>query len=161
MIHRKVENILNWEAGLDFSRRFQIKSVSKSSYLCVRLCQSHKQTPAKGLLDFWRTISKTNRDTPLSLISFPNSIRIKVANAALTALLELKLKQPIFSTSCQRAIHEYVCQRGRSPNLCKVSSCVTQLIYASTGRECTHTHNIPNYTDEEVNKIQNLQCAAS
>ena len=52
--------------------------------------------------------------------------------------------QPLFYTSCQRATHEYVCQRGRSHNLCKVSSCIMQLIYASPGCECaqesTHTH---------------------
>lgn len=67
---------------------------------------------------------------------------------ALTAPLELKLRlselQPLFYTSCQRAVHEYVCQRGRSHNLCKVSSCIMQLIYASPGCECawgyTHTH---------------------
>ena len=90
---------------------------------------------------------------------------------ALTAPLELKLRlselQPLFYTSCQRAMHEYVCQRGRSHNLCKVSSCIMQPIYASPGCECargvythtpTHTQHSELYCDEEVNKPQNLQC---
>lgn len=86
---------------------------------------------------------------------------------ALTALLDLKLMlsvlQPLFYTSCQRAMHEYVCQRGRSHNLCKVSSCIMQLIYASPGCDCaqesTHTHtNAQLNCDKEVNKPQNPQC---
>lgn len=67
------------------------------------------------------------------------------------APLELKLRlsesQPLFYTSCQRVTHEYVCRGGRSHNLCKVSSCIMQLIYASPGRDgsmhrsaCTHKH---------------------
>lgn len=67
---------------------------------------------------------------------------------ALTVLLDQKLMlsalQPLFYTSCQRATHEYVCQRGRSHNLCKVSSCIMQPIYASPGCDCaqesTHRH---------------------
>lgn len=67
---------------------------------------------------------------------------------SLAPLLELKLmlskSQPLFYTSCQRATHEYVWRGGRSHNLCKVSSCIMQPIYASTGcestQEYTHTH---------------------
>lgn len=52
--------------------------------------------------------------------------------------------QALFYTPCQRAAHEYVCERGRSHNLCKVSSCIMQPIYASPGWDCaeadTHAH---------------------
>lgn len=79
--------------------------------------------------------------------------------------LELKLmlsdSQALFYTSCQRATHEYVCTRGRSYNLCKVSSCIMQLICTSTGceytQECAHTHrNSLLYSYKEVNKPKNL-----
>lgn len=89
-------------------------------------------------------------------------------------LLELQLmlskSQPLFYTSCQRATHEYVCQRGRSHNLCKVSSCIMQLIYAFTGcvrtQECTrahtHTHAVHNcIVMRRKTNIENRRCFTS
>lgn len=105
-----------------------------------------------------------------------NPPSVESVGAPLTPLLELKLmlskSQPLFYTSCQqRATHEYVCRGGRSHNLCKVSSCIMQPIYASTGCEstqsCTRTHTNTRfyqsqlYCDEEVNKPQKHQCFRS
>lgn len=111
--------------------------------------ESGKYSQLRSRIRFFKTAKRVFRSnlSVNQLISVLNCVNLinwntcngpswlKVLNAA---LLELKVKL-IFYTSCQRVTHEYVCQRGRSHHLCKVSSCITQLICTSTGCECTHT----------------------
>lgn len=130
------------------------------------------ETPTLLLLPQFTCTQESSSTLPCRRRENPPSVE---SVGSLAPLLELKLmlskSQPLFYTSCQRATHEYVWRGGRSHNLCKVSSCIMQPIYASTGcestQEYTHTHThtfspiTQLYCDEKVNKPPNLRCSGS